>query len=167
MMQNRSILRPKRAQLRMLERSMMRTKRDTVMQSQYQANQMKFQTREKQTKNLEQDISDLFELLSDGINQVDIDDLISYINSLGAQYMNSVLIKIIRIYKVFFLFPGCLEAFQIKFIECWIAKAVSEDRRFGGGFKKLVLRVDWLLLDHLFGYIFSGFKAVSGRLDFS
>lgn len=92
----------------------MRTKRDTVMQSQYQANQKKFQNREKKTKNLEQDISDLFELLSDSNNQVDIDDLISYINSLGAQYMNSVLIKIIRIYQVFFFYIGMFATFSNK-----------------------------------------------------
>ena len=96
----RSLYKSQRTKIRNLERSMIKTKRDKMLASRYEERQTNLKRDQETTTKVEEELDDLFKVLADNSGQVDIDDLIVYINSLGSQYRNSIILKILRIYQV-------------------------------------------------------------------
>ena len=92
----------KKSHIRFMERSMFKIKRDTMLQSQYKKRQTNLNKMESLKKNAENEIEELFDSLANGNEQLDVADLISYMNSLGSQYRDSIMLKILRIYQVIF-----------------------------------------------------------------
>ena len=90
----------KKSHLRFMERSMYKVKRDTMLASQYKKRQTNLNKMETIKRNAQTEIEELFDTLSDGNDQLDVSDLISYMNSLGSQYRDSIMLKILRIYQV-------------------------------------------------------------------
>ena len=95
-------MKQKSSQIRFLERSVYKSRRDNMLASQYQERKAVLQKQEKTIQNVDCDLDELFDLLSKENDQLDIIDLIGYMNSLGHQYRNSILLKILRIYQVSF-----------------------------------------------------------------
>jgi Ca2+-binding EF-hand superfamily protein len=83
-----------------MERSMYKAKRDNMLASQYRKRQTNLQKMETIKKSSQDEIEELFDSLADGNEQLDVSDLISYMNSLGSQYRDSIMLKILRIYQV-------------------------------------------------------------------
>lgn len=86
--------------IRFMERSMYKAKQSQALASTYKKRQTNLQKMEKEKKGARQDIEELFDVLAEGNDQLDVSDLISYMNSLGSQYRNSIMLKILRIYQV-------------------------------------------------------------------
>ena len=93
-------MKSKASHIRFMERSMYKSRRDNTLASQYKKRQTNLQRFETTAKSSETEIDELFDTLAQGNEQLDVADLISYMNSLGSQYQNSIMLKILRIYQV-------------------------------------------------------------------
>lgn len=98
-----SFMKPKASHMRFAERSIYKSRRGNVLASQYKMRQTNLQRMETQMKNSETEIDELFDTLAQGNEHLDVEDLISYMNSLGSQYRDSIMLKILRVYQVILL----------------------------------------------------------------
>jgi hypothetical protein len=79
---------------------MYKSRGGNALASQYKKRQTNLQRAETTNKHSETEIDELFDTLAQGNDQLDVADLISYMNSLGSQYRDSIMLKILRIYQV-------------------------------------------------------------------
>ena len=96
----KSFMKTKASHLRIMERSLYKNKRENALASTYRKRGTNLRNQETTKINAKNEIEELFDSLAHGSNQLDVADLISYMNSLGSQYRDSIMLKILRIYQV-------------------------------------------------------------------